>query len=285
MKILVTGGNGFIGSRICKDLKEKGHDVKIYDLPDDILDEFPLGHEISQADMVLHVAAMADINVCQEKQFYNFQVNVKGTYNVAMICADMKKKLIFISTSCIYGNSLDDEEIEFKTASMASEPYAASKIAGEYIVRGTINLDWVILRIGTVYGKGMREALFTYIALNNILKDQTIWINGSGMQNRQFIYIDDLIEGISLAVEKFDRNKGDIFNLAGKDQISVLDVIDVAEKVVGKKAKRKHREERYGEIYKENISIERSEKKLGWAPKTEFKDGMRMAFKEDKRFK
>lgn len=162
MKIMVTGGDGFIGGEYVKYMRNIGHDVSSYDLPNnDILDDLGLEICIQKSDMVVHFAAMADITVCIKEQDKVFDVNIRGTYNIAKYCAKYKKKLIFISTCCVYGNSLDDIEVEFSTAPMSCEPYAVSKVAGEAIIRGMPDLDFVILRIGTIYGPGMREALFT----------------------------------------------------------------------------------------------------------------------------
>jgi len=284
MKILLTGSKGFIGTALKAELIKNGYEVKDYDLPNgDILDELTLEIAIQYCDLIIHSAAMADITICHKKQDDTFCVNIRGTYNVAKLCAKHKKKMVFISTCCVYGNSFDDIEREYVTALNAREPYAVSKVAGEFIIRGMPNLEFEILRIGTVYGVGMREALFTYICLDYILRDITILIDGDGKQVRQLIYIEDLIHGIVAAVDRFKA--GSIYNLCGTQKVSAIQTMETAEDIIGKRAKYEYREQRYGQTFNENISIEKARAELCWIPGTNFYDGMKYTFDNDKRFK
>lgn len=286
MRILVTGGRGFIASHYIKWIEARGDECIIYDLPEyDILDEHSLVMKIKECDMVIHFAAMADITVCIKEQDKNFDVNVKGTYLIGKYCAELKKKMIFISTCCVYGNSMDESEVEWKTAPMASEPYAVSKVAGEYILRGIPDLEYVFIRVGTVHGEGAREALFSTKALVRVAEGKKIFIDGDGLQSRQLIYIDDLIEGIGRATEYFDEIQPAIINLCGVEKISAMDTMRVAEKVTGKKAIFEHREQRYGQTFKENISTQNAFKLLNWSPKMSFENGMKKAWLNDPRYK
>lgn len=286
MNILVTGGKGFIASTYIKAIEKLGHKCRIFDLPENnITDSLALRIEILQCDMVLHFAAMADVTVCIKKWDETFETNIRGTYNIGKICAEEDKKLIFISTCCIYGNSLDIEEIEWKTAPMCSEPYAVSKVAGEYILRGIPNLQYVFLRIGTIYGVGMREALFTYIALDRIRRKEPVYIDGDGKQTRQLLFIDELVDGITKATEKFNDIKGEIINLCGIEKTSAEDTVDVAAKIIGLPPIKIYREQRYGQTFEENISIQKAADLLGWSPTMNFYDGMKYTYENDSRFK
>ncbi len=283
MIIHCTGSKGFIGKAFCEEMKTAGHQIIECDLPDkDIRDPFHL-LDIDNADIVVHVAAMADLNDCKANMKDNFETNIAGTFNIADVCRMYNKPLIFISTCCYYGNILDDIAVEFKTAPMCFEPYATSKVAGEAIVRGMPGLEWMILRFGTVYGVGMRPALFTYIALKNIMDNNLFYIDGDGEQTRQFIYLPDLVEAMKLSVDNFKSNE--ILNICGDAPISVNDVIEISEVIVGKKADTRNREDRYGQTLRENISIERAEKVIGWKPKTKFANGMIDTYNKDIRFK
>ena len=285
--ILVTGSYGFIPSAYVREIRKRGFGVIEYDLPDsNILDVDNLREHIKRADIVIHFAAVADLNESAANQDKNFDVNIRGTYNVASICCQEYKPLIFISTCCVYGNSLDDIQLEEKTAPQAREPYACSKVAGEEILKGMPYLRYMILRIGTVYGPGMREALFTFIALDKVNKGETITIHGDGLQSRQLIFIDDLVDGMARATEHFDGVPNcSIINLCGIEHISALDTMFVAQDVVGKRAMWEHGEQRYNQTWKENVSIERAWDYFRWTPATNFVDGMRFTFKNDKRFK
>jgi nucleoside-diphosphate-sugar epimerase len=133
----------------------------------------------------------------------------------------------------------------------------------------------------------MREALFCFIALNNTGRGDTVYINGDGNQRRQFIYLPDLIDGYQRASSGFavgDFQSGRIFNMCGRDDVSVNHVVEVAQAVTGKKAQKVHRAERYGETYRENIIIEQAKLVLGWEPRTPFLDGMNYTFNHDPRF-
>jgi nucleoside-diphosphate-sugar epimerase len=131
----------------------------------------------------------------------------------------------------------------------------------------------------------MREALFTYIALNNIKHDKTVYIDGDGKQTRQLVYIDDLVDGITRVVERITLVTGETINLCGKEETSALDTVDAAEKIVGKRAIRENREQRYGQTFHENISVEKAKLILDWEPKTSFYEGMKYAYENDPRFK
>jgi len=285
MKILVTGGKGFIASAYIKEIEKEGHECIIYDLPEnDICDNIGLRLSIQKVDIVAHFAAIADLNVSIAEPDLNFNVNVSATYNISKICAEYNKGLLFISTCCVYGNTLDNVEKEFYTNPMAAEPYATSKIAGEAIIRGMPNLEYCILRIGTVYGLGMRDNLFTGIVFNRLRDNETVYIDGDGKQTRQLVFIDDLIDGIKRATVRFNNLHGEIINLCGIEKTSAVETLDIAEKIVGKKAHRVHREQRYGQTFEENISIERAYQLLGWHPKTKFFDGMKYTFENDARW-
>lgn len=285
MEILVTGGNGFIASNYVEKMKKEGHECLVYDLPkNDILDTIGLRLSIQKVDLVIHFAAIADLNVSISDPDLNFDVNIRGTYNIAKLCMEYNKDLIFISTCCVYGNTLDNIEREFYTNPMGNEPYATSKIAGEAIIRGMPNLKYCILRIGTVYGLKMRDNLFTGIVFNRLKNNEPVYIDGDGKQTRQLIYMDDLIDGIKRATLKFDKLHGEIINLCGVEKTSAVDTLDIAEKIAGKKAERINRKQRYGQTFEENISIEKAYNLLEWHPKMKFYDGMKYTFENDERW-
>jgi nucleoside-diphosphate-sugar epimerase len=287
-RILCIGGKGFIGSAYCKEIIKHDLDVIPYDLPEcNILDENTLRRKIRQVDIVIHFAAMANVVECLKMQDETFDVNIKGTYEIAKVCSQEYKSLIFISTCCVYGNSIGGGvECEYSTSPQAAEPYACSKVCGEYILRGMPDLKYMILRLGTVYGPGMREALFTYITLDGIRRGKKIYIDGDGTQTRQLIFIDDLIDGICKATKKIDEfPNGQMFNLCGLEKTSALDTLYVSEDIAGKKATWEFREQRYGQTFHENISTQRAYRLLNWFPRTTFREGMKYTYENDQRFR
>lgn len=278
MKILLTGDKGFIGKALKKYLQLKGIEVIGYDLPEnDILDELNLMSYVQKVDLVIHNAAVADLNDTFKNMNKTFDVNIRGTYNVAGACAAFKKKLVFISTCCVYGDA-SEIELEESTVPKTIEPYACSKMAGEYITRGMPELEYVILRIGTVYGVGMRKELFNYIALDCVENEKKMIINGNGLQSRQYVYIDDLVDGIYRACVINLKNRETI-NLCGFEKTSVLETVQVAQELTGKKAIYSFdMHGRYGEIKEENISTEKAFLLLDWVPKMEYFEGMKKVY-------
>jgi UDP-glucuronate 4-epimerase len=277
---LITGSSGFIGKAFCKKLQSNNYFIYEYDLPrNDILNITGQPY-INDAEAVVHFAAIADLNESIANQDKNFDVNIRGTYEVAKFCVKNNIPLIFISTCCVYGNTNHEGvETEDKTIPSTIEPYACSKMAGEYILRGMPGLNYCILRIGTVYGPGMRKELFNYIAFDKNINNDAIKVNGDGRQTRNYIYIDDLIDGIYRATVNFKNVIGETINLCGNEQISVLDTLQTVQDIIGKPFA--HIEifgERYGEIQDENISIEKADKLLAWQPKVKFTEGMRRTY-------
>lgn len=275
--ILVTGSRGFVGTAFCNRAKEKWHDyIFEYDLPDyDILKINNLTN-VQDIKLVVHFAAIADLNDSIKDQDKNFEVNILGTYEVAKFCYKHNIPLIFISTCCVYHSN--DDIVDETTFPLTNEPYACSKMAGEYILRGMPDLQYCILRIGTVYGEGMRKELFNYIVFDKIINNEIIKVNGDGTQERTYIYIDDLIDGIYKVCTNFNKVKGEIINLCGNENISVNLTMTLAAHIVGKPFMAEYGHKRYGDFLSENVSIEKAEKLLDWKPKIEYEDGMKRIY-------
>ena len=296
MKILVTGGNGYVGSNYIQTLVVQGvniDNITIYDFPSNILDEYLLESQIKEHDIIVHFAAIADLYDSANNPDLNFEVNVRGTYNIAKFCNKYNKFLIYISTCCVYGNA-DDYELGYvdeKSYPMTNELYASTKLAGENIIRGFTDLNWSIWRIGTNFGINMRPSLFTYIALDCVKNNKTIKIHGDGQQTRNLIYIDDLCHGMYLITEEImtnyltSKSNKQIFNICGEEKISVLNCIKIAEKIFNKKADYIFVEDRQGQILKENIGIYKIKKYFGYKPKYCFYDAMFYIRHYDTRFK
>jgi nucleoside-diphosphate-sugar epimerase len=176
MKILVTGGKGYIGGLLVKRLAEAGHEVSTFDLVDgqSLLDREQVHASIKGMDVVFHLAAVADLTWSarsHENMLATVDVNVLGTTNVAFACAAEGVLLQFASTCCVYGNQDVHPSTEL-TLPNPAEVYAYSKLAGESVVKGfgvSMGLKFNIMRYATVYGPGMREALGVSVFMHQAL--------------------------------------------------------------------------------------------------------------------
>lgn len=280
MKILVTGGKGYIGSKLVRALEGKGHQVKLFDLPENILNDRQLEAAIKGKDMVYHLAALAELSYTDAHPQETFEVNVVGANNVARICAEQNVLLQFVSTCCIYGNPLETPSIEDRLIN-PSDTYAMSKASAEYAVKLwglSKGLKYNILRFGTVYGQSldpsMRADMCIQKFLDAAIAKKDIYITGNGGQNRNFIHIDDLIDAMVLLAEK-DISK-EIINLAGEERISINDIAQYAQELGAGKIEKKP--ERKDDFYNQIVSIAKAEKLLGWKPKIKFEDGIKSMF-------
>lgn len=280
MKILLTGGAGYVGAKLALALKEKGHEVEIYDKPKDILNPVDLRIAIQGKDIVYHLAALAEIKYTDAHPNETYSVNIEGTNNVAKICAEYGVLLNFISTCCIYGNPLEVPSVEDHLIN-PSDSYAMTKAAGEYLVKMwglSKGLKYNIIRFDTVYGpsieKQMRADMCIQIFLNAALEGDDIKITGDGKQSRNFIHIDDLVRGLVLITEK--GIVGETINLAGNEKISVNDIARYAQEFGARDAI--YIENRKDDFFDQDVSIAKAERLLGWKPEITFDQGMRKFF-------
>lgn len=281
MKILVTGGKGYIGSKLVRALEGKGHEVTIYDLPEfDITKNHQLEMMIAGKDIVYHLAALAELKYTDAHPQETFEVNVVGANNVARICAEQNVLLQFVSTCCIYGNPQEFPSKEDWLIN-PSDTYAMSKASAEYAVKLwglSKGLKYNILRFGTVYGQSldpsMRDDMCIQRFLDAALTGLDITITGDGEQNRNFIHIDDLVEAMVLLVDK--NISGETINLAGDEKITINKIAEYAQELGAGTAF--HTEDRKDDFYDQDVSLVKAEKLLGWKPKTKFVDGIKSMF-------
>ncbi|KAG0318804.1 hypothetical protein BGZ97_003245, partial [Linnemannia gamsii] len=236
-KILLIG-SGFIGNKLVPKLAERGYGVVVISIE--------TGHDITDRTQVLDVvqnfpgkkivlmAAVADLNVFEANPAFGLDVNVGGFINVALACSLHNKKLYFISTCCVYGNTPDLPSSENSSARPA-EIYASSKLASECIIDGlnkSYGLEYVILRIATTYGPTMRGALAPAVFIDQVRREQPITLHGDGTQTRTMTYIDDEVEGIASVINSAAHNT--IVNISTQEELSVLEMARVIAEEMGR---------------------------------------------------
>ncbi len=279
-KILVTGGKGFLGKRLVRNLINNNYSVATFDLADgqDITNYEQVANEVKKNDIVVHLAAVADLNYAREHPKETMDVNILGTINVLEACRVYNKSLIFASTCCVYGNP-DTHPADENTCPKPTEIYAHSKLAGEHLILGYakhFGMKYNILRLATFYGPEMRPALAPYIFLKKAMKGEIIEIHGDGKQTRTFTYVDDIVDGIVAVLEKDVWNE--IINITTEEEISVLDLARLCMEITGNNVELKFVEDRPGQIYKEEILARKAERLLGWKAKVSMKEGLKRTY-------
>lgn len=297
MKILVTGGAGFIGSNLVDALIDAGHEVAIADNlitgqrrnlnPKASFYEVDLrSPDIEEViaqerpDLIDHHAAHADVRESVDDPIYNAEVNVLGTVRLLHLAVKYRvKKVIFISTGgAIYGEPQTLPCTEDHPATPLS-PYGTSKLAGEQYLetyRQTFGLDYTVLRYGNVYGprqdtdaeEGRVIAIFTQL----MLAGRTPRINGTGEQQRDFVYVGDCVDANLRAVE---RGSGQIFNIGTGRAASVLQVAEILRSAIGYQGTFEHAPERPGEVHRIFLDWSRAREGLGWEPRMPLEAGLR----------
>lgn len=297
MKVLVTGGSGFIGSHVVEKLLDRGIRVRIYDLmyPDfleslaegkrkmveyyqgSLLEEDRIRLALSGMDAIFHLAAVADVNDVASEPRYAENINMKGTFNILEAARFTKvKRVIFASTVWVYQDTPQEEKIltEDSPISLPSHFYTATKFAGEANCTSyskLFNVPFTILRFGIPYGPRARGTTVGAIFVDKALKGEPLTIAGDGSQYRKFVYVEDLAEGCILALKSIARNK--IYNLEGDKKITIKQIAETIKEILGE-AKIVYIADRKGDFSGKEISNEKAKKELGWYPRVSFKEGL-----------
>jgi nucleoside-diphosphate-sugar epimerase len=282
MKLLVTGGGGAIGKRLVQKLKDLGHEPVSYDIAQgqDLFDLPKLEAAIAECDAVYHLAAQANLNYMRtlEGARDGIVLNVSATEQVARLCAQHKKWLLFVSTMCVYGDTTEHPENEDTTLPNPSEIYAASKYAAEWLVRGygkSFGLEYTILRIATVYGPGCRPELGVHVFFNQALKGEPITVHGDGSQERSLTYVDDVVDGCAAALGRPAEAKGQIFNITGAERISAISMANQIKELTQSASEIRFVPQRPHNTQFEHPDVTKARELLGWEAKVPFSEGLK----------
>ncbi|MBS3140756.1 SDR family oxidoreductase [Candidatus Woesearchaeota archaeon] len=231
MKVLVTGGNGYLGWHVVNELLSKGHNVKILDLNlydfhirDDL--DFIKGDvrnldDVKKAvlgmDSIIHLAALSNDPICNLTSDLAIEINYNGTKNVANLSKEAGvKRLIFMSSCSVYGG----QGINGLNENAKLEPltiYAHTKVAAEIFLKKLAdeNFDVCLFRSATLYGysKNMRFDLVANVIPVEAVIDKEIKLFGTGMQLRPLLHVNDAAKALVLAVENKENFNGEVFNL------------------------------------------------------------------------
>lgn len=306
MKLLVTGAAGFIGSHLCERLISDHQVMGLDNLCDfysseikaanlknlsgkdrftfikaDIRDRDILRQIFSDNgfDMIIHLAAMTGVRPSLEDPYLYEEVNIRGTMNLLELCSEYKvRKFIFASSSSVYGNNRKLPFSEKDDVNLPISPYAYTKKAGElichyYHYRSGISI--VCLRFFTVYGPRQRPDLAISKFASLMLKGEKIPVYGDESTQRDYTYIDDIVDGILLSMYYCNQDKCyDIFNLGNSQSVSLRKMISMLEKYLGITASREYFPLQQGDMLKTCADLTKSRKVLKYNPRTDFEQGI-----------
>jgi UDP-glucose 4-epimerase len=299
MKILVTGGAGFIGSQVADAFIADGHDVYIIDNlstgnekninhkaqflkyeinSPDILKIF----EKEKFDAVNHHAAQIDVRKSVNDPIFDASINILGTINLLQSCIKTGvKKFIFASTGgAIYGEQEyfpADENHPTKPVS----PYGITKLTIEkylFFYKNEYGLNYTILRYANVYGprqNPLGEAGVVAIFTNKLIKNENPIINGNGNQTRDYVFIEDVVKA---NIINLNNNSSDIYNVGTGIEISVNEIFSKLNKISGGIAEEKHGPAAKGEQLRSVITSDKLYKKFDWKPSVKIDDGLKKTF-------
>lgn len=299
MRVVVTGVAGFIGSAVARAISSRGDTVTglddfndFYDpaikrrnaresgarvIEGDLRDPADVERALGDGcDVVVHLAARAGVRPSLEQPGLYADTNVRGTINVleAMRARGLKK-IVFASSSSVYGGQNKVPFSEDDPINRPWSPYAATKRAGELLLQTYNHLYGIeshALRFFTVFGPGQRPDLAIMKFIQLIEAGKEIPFYGDGKSGRDYTFIDDIVQGVLASI---DRVSGcEIINLGGDHPVTLTEMVQTIEAALGKKARLTHLPDQPGDVPRTMADISEARRMLGYAPKTSFAEGV-----------
>lgn len=301
MKSLVTGVAGFIGSHLAERLLADGHDVVGID---NFLDNYPrsfkeknlsalagrprfefLAEDLLDVDLkkllrdvscVFHLAGQPGVRSSWGKEFSRYtENNIRATQRLLEAAKELKlEKFVYASTSSVYGDTTDLPMREDGGTRPVS-PYGATKLAAEhlcYLYWRAYGVPTVSLRFFTVYGPRQRPDMFFHILMRALLRGEAVPLFDDGEQTRDFTFSADIVDGVMAAARY--PGKGEVFNLGGGSEISLVKAIALIEKITGRRAKLERFDRQKGDVRHTRARLDQAMEKLNYAPKVGLEEGL-----------
>ena len=300
MRVVVTGGAGFIGSHVSDAFLERGDDVLVIDdlssgtranvhepaqLAElDVADATALRERLAdfRPDVICHLAAQASVTVSVTNPDLDFASNVRGTFNVCQAAGQLDARVVFASTGgALYGNHAPIPTPETVVAQPLS-PYGASKLAGEAFVatqarsQGLAN---VVLRLGNIYGPRQSahgEAGVVAIFSDRLLSGEVPVAYGHGKPTRDYVHVADVTRAF---VRAADTDAVGTFNVGWGRETSVLELLDALQRVAGTNLEPQLEPLRPGELDRSAIDSRAAAETLGWRPELSLDEGLAETFR------
>ena len=301
-KFLVTGGAGFIGSNICKELITQGCFVRVVDnlltgkksnlasiidkvdfIQADMGDAEVAQSAMKDIDVVLHQGALASVPRSVDEPAATHRHCVDATFTLLLAARDAGiKRFVYAASSSAYGDTPTLPKVETMTP-MPLSPYAAAKLVGEYycsVFYKVFGLETISLRYFNVFGP-QQDPASQYAAaipafVTAILKDEPPTIYGDGEQSRDFTYIDNVVEANLLAA-RAKHTKGEVINVACGEAVTVNAIIDIINELLSKNINPTYTDPRPGDVKHSLADITLAQKLIGYKTKVSFKKGLQLA--------
>lgn len=298
MKFVVTGGAGFVGNYLVKMLIKENHDVVVIDnlyrgklknlkeVSDkiqfekiDIRDFDAIRTIIKNTDGVFHEAALTDVQESFTKQDEYVDVNIKGTENVFKIARTFGIKVVYASSSSIYGNP-EKTPITEDSKRAPINPYGNTKLEDEFLAEryANDNVSIIGLRYFNIYGKGQNSSYAGVITkfINNLRKKKQPIIFGNGEQKRDFIFVEDIAKA-NIAAMKSNVKNG-FFNVGTGITTSIKQLAEQMIVLSGLKLEPKYEKPLTGDVSTSQADTSLTKKLLNWEYQTKLNDGLKIFF-------
>ena len=296
-RYLVTGGAGFIGSHLTEELLRRGHEVRVLDnLSTGLIENIPVGAEFIEGDLmqpeviaeaidgcqfVLHQAAISSVQQSIDNPRPSNEANVDGTLNVLIAARESAvRRVVYASSAAAYGNAALLPKVEAMPPDPQS-PYALQKYVGEQycsLFSRLYGLETVALRYFNVFGPRQNPAssysgvlsLFIRAALSGV----TPTIFGDGEQTRDFTFVDNVVDGVLLAVDS-PLARGEVINVATGCRVSLNRAWAALEQILGTLPPPIYAPPRLGDVRHSQADVSKAEELLGYRPRITFGEGLR----------
>ncbi|HLG25027.1 MAG TPA: NAD-dependent epimerase/dehydratase family protein [Candidatus Nanoarchaeia archaeon] len=292
MKVLVTGGSGFIAFPIVQKLLNAGNEVKVLDLKSpeathknltfvrkSVMDE--ISEDIKGSDVVLHFAALLGVDNSDRHPLDTMRINLEGSVNVFKSAMEVGvKNIVYSSSSEVYG---EPRELPIREDSVKGpvSTYGVSKLAAEIYAKAynyEFGTDIKIVRFFNVYGPRQPNNFVVPIFINNALENKPLRVFGAGNQTRCFSYVEDIADGVLTVIEKGKR--GEAYNIGNNKPTTILELAETVKEITkskseivkvgfGNESRLKEREVEY------RVPEISKMKSLGWQPKILVNEGIR----------
>lgn len=301
MRALITGVAGFVGSHLAEKLLGENYEIVGVDnfldnyprrfkeknlapalshaafefIENDLL-ELDLAELAKKVDYVFHLAAQPGVRSSWGHEFARYtQNNIMATQMILEACKHSAvKKIVYASSSSVYGDT-DDLPMREEGGTRPVSPYGVSKLAAEhlcYLYWKAYGMPTVSLRFFTVYGPRQRPDMFFHIFMDRLRKDEEIPLYDDGAQTRDFTYCTDIVDGLIGAA--LYPGAGEVFNLGGGTESSLLNVLRIVEDLSGRRPRLKTFERQKGDVRHTRARLDAAREKLGYRPKVGLEEGL-----------